>query len=53
MSNLQLTEILKTIREEFHKELQTKTGWGRVEVGVAYDKAVAEALAKKLQEVLP
>lgn len=37
------------LREEFVKELAAKTGWGRVEVMTAFDKACARAMYRWAQ----
>ena len=34
------------IREEFEKEIGTKTGWGKNEIMVAFDKACAKAIMR-------
>lgn len=34
------------IREEFEKEIGTKTGWGKNEIMVAFDKAAAKAMMR-------
>lgn len=37
------------IREEFEKEISTKTGWGKNEIMVAFDKAAARAIVRYAQ----
>jgi len=37
------------VREEFLKELALKTGWGRVEVMQAFDKAFARGMIRYAQ----
>lgn len=41
-------EYIKAIREEFLKELEAKTGWGRNEVISAFDRAATVAGARLL-----
>lgn len=41
-------DYIKTIREEFVKELSKKTGWGKNEVLTAFDKAASVAGARLL-----
>lgn len=41
--------LYELIREEFEKEIGTKTGWGKNEIMVAYDKAAARAIYKYAQ----
>lgn len=44
-------KLLDLIRKKFHERLQAKTGWGRIDVLVEYDRAVSEALAELLDEI--
>jgi len=37
-------ELLKRIREIFEAKISQKTGWGKNELMIEYDKAVNEAL---------
>lgn len=39
-------KVIEEIREAFSKELETKTGWGRVEVKAAFERAVLAAVMK-------
>ena len=41
-------KLLKRIDEIFESKLQTKTGWGRVEVIQMYRDSVSEALMERL-----
>lgn len=34
------------IREEFEKEISTKTGWGKNEIMTAFDKAAVRAMIR-------
>lgn len=43
-------KLLNRIRENFQEALQTKTGWGRNEILVAFDQAVAQACLEMLDE---
>jgi hypothetical protein len=36
--------FIEIIREEFEKEIASKTGWGKNEIMVAFDKASVKAL---------
>ena len=38
--------FLDYIREEFEREIAAKTGWGKNEIMVAFDKASIKALIK-------
>lgn len=40
----------EVVREEFEKELATKTGWGRNEILSAFDRAIAKAAMTFLDE---
>lgn len=43
-------KLVDLIRQKFEARLQAKTGWGRNDVMVEYDKAVAEALLEMLDQ---
>jgi len=45
-SPLKLSEFLKALGERFYGELSAKTGWGREELKVAFERAVSDALAQ-------
>lgn len=45
-------ELIDLIRAKFNAKLQTKTGWGRNDVMVAYDQAVSEATLEMLDKAL-
>ena len=38
--------FVEILREEFEKQLQSKTGWGRNEVLTAFDKACISAMIR-------
>ena len=38
--------FLDMLREEFETELKTKTGWGRNEILIAFDKASVRAVVR-------
>lgn len=42
-------ELLKRIREIFEEKISKKTGWGKNELMIEYDKAVNEALVELLE----
>lgn len=44
-----LKDFVDALRNEFQTELAAKTGWGRVELMQAFERAVANALAKNIQ----
>ena len=44
-------KLLALIREEFIKELSSKTGWGRNEIIQAYDLACSRATVKFIDEM--
>ena len=46
---MKLKDFLDNLRQEFDSELSTKTGWGRVEVKQAFERAVSSALAKNMK----
>ncbi len=41
-------QLLKRIREIFEEKISSKTGWGKNELMIEYDKAVNEALIELL-----
>jgi hypothetical protein len=41
-----LSEFLETLREKFYAELAAKTGWGREELKIAFERAISDALAQ-------
>jgi hypothetical protein len=41
-----VAKLIEDIRSEFHRQVETKTGWGRNEVKAALERAIANALAK-------
>jgi hypothetical protein len=43
---MRLKDFLDSLRQELDNELSAKTGWGRVEVKQAFERAVSNALAK-------
>jgi len=44
---MKMTDFLNALRECFHQELATKTGWGREELKAAFERAISNALAQK------
>lgn len=44
-------KLLDLIRKKFMDRLQAKTGWGRIDVLVEYDRAVSEAVIELLDEL--
>ena len=42
------TALVEAIRKHFAANLQEKTGWGRNDVMVAFDRAVTKALLEAL-----
>lgn len=46
------TKVLKRIDELFDEKLQTKTGWGKNEVLIAYRDIVSKTLNEVLAEIL-
>lgn len=44
-----IARLIDDIRSEFHKQLETKTGWGGNEIKAAFERAVTNALAKNVQ----
>lgn len=45
-----MDRFLDLLREEFEKTIETKTGWGKNEVMVAFDRASIAALIKYAKE---
>ena len=43
--------LINIVREEFTKQLQAKTGWGRLEVIACFDRAVFMATTLMLDEL--
>jgi hypothetical protein len=43
---MKLKDFIDTLRQEFDNELSAKTGWGRVELKQAFERAVSNTLAK-------
>lgn len=46
-------QTIQLIREEFFKTLESKTGWGRNHVKEAFERAVSDALARRLDQRSP
>ena len=46
-------QTIQLIREEFFKALEAKTGWGRNHVKEAFERAVSNALARRLDKGTP
>ncbi len=46
-----LNVFITSLRQAFHQELTAKTGWGREELKLAFERAISSTLAKatKLQ----
>lgn len=42
-------DLIVALRAAFEEELKAKTGWGRVEVAAALERAFVKALAENLQ----
>jgi hypothetical protein len=42
---MKLTDFLRALREKFYAELSAKTGWGREQLKVAFERAISNALA--------
>ncbi len=43
-----LSDFLNLLREKFHTELSAKTGWGREELKLAFERAISNALAQNI-----
>ena len=43
---MKLNRVLEAVREEFHKLIEMKTGWGKEEVKLQLEIAIAQALMK-------
>lgn len=41
----QITEVLDALRATFFKRLQCKTGWGKVELKLEFERAVSDTMA--------
>jgi len=46
---MNLLNFLEDLRQAFHKELSAKTGWGREELKMAFERAVSNTLARHTQ----
>ena len=44
------TRLIELIREEFHKQLETKTGWGRNDIKLIFERALSIALSRCMDE---
>lgn len=42
---MKLADFLRALREKFYAELSAKTGWGREELKVAFERAISNVLA--------
>jgi hypothetical protein len=42
---MKLSEFIESLRQAFHQELSAKTGWGREELKLAFERAVSNVLA--------
>jgi hypothetical protein len=42
---MKLSEFIENLRHAFHKELSAKTGWGREELKLAFERAISNTLA--------
>jgi hypothetical protein len=45
VQTMKLSEFIETLRQTFHRELSAKTGWGREELKLAFERAVSNTLA--------
>ncbi len=43
---MKLSDFLDSLREAFHQGLSAKTGWGREELKLVFERAIATALSK-------
>jgi len=41
---MKLSEFIESLRHAFHQELSAKTGWGREELKLAFERAVSSVL---------
>ncbi len=39
-------EFVELLREEFHKRLERKTGWGKEELKLEFERAVSAAIVR-------
>ena len=46
MTNYTPHQLVEAIKEELHKRLQAKTGWGRNEIESAFNESFVAALLK-------
>lgn len=46
VATMNLSTFLEYLRQAFHKELSAKTGWGREELKMAFERAVSDTLAR-------
>jgi len=45
-----MRNLIKYIREEFYAELALKTGWGKEELKLAFERAVANGTVRAAEE---
>lgn len=43
---MSVAQFVESLRREFHQELNAKTGWGREELKLAFERAISNTLAK-------
>ena len=43
---MSLAKFIESLRQEFHEQLSAKTGWGREELKMAFERAISNTLAK-------
>jgi hypothetical protein len=46
-----MDKLLLYVREEFEKIIKTKTGWGKNEIMMAFDKAWVFGMARYAREI--
>ena len=51
MPELDMTLLTASIREEFEKRIAVKTGWGKNQIMIEFDKAMIVALNKELVRI--
>lgn len=47
---LNLNQFIHSLRQAFHQELSAKTGWGREELKMAFERAVSTTLAESAND---
>lgn len=45
-----MKDLIKHIREEFYAEIAVKTGWGKEELKIVFERAISNAMVRLMIE---